>query len=144
MIQLPAQFDRLLRELKAASTRDQEEFLRSLERALSVKIFAAPNPAPLTGAPLDSAPAAAPALPLATREPIAGEDQRLTQAAKERMLAAMERQGYCVGDKIKTGAMMKELGRKPSDPSLGRAIRQGSRLDLDMIIKAEHWLSQHE
>lgn len=61
-------------------------------------------------------------------------DRRLTHGAKHRIAVIMDRR------RLKMGDVMRELGFKPLNASLGRALLSGTRIQQDLIAALESWL----
>jgi len=107
-----------LHELKnawsKATSAEQAEFLRHLVRS-GVTLPSSPPP-PTSGIAID---------------------RKLTPAASRRIQDIMSRRALEPGD------VMSEMGYKPLNASLGRALARGTTLQPDMIKSLEQWLAKN-
>jgi hypothetical protein len=63
--------------------------------------------------------------------------QRLSQALATDVCAIMHRRG------LKSGNVMLEIGRKPLNASLGRALYRDTTVTKDMVVALEAWVARH-
>jgi hypothetical protein len=70
--------------------------------------------------------------------PVFDRDDHLLPAGKDRILRIMDLR------KIKSGHIMREIGFKPLNVSLGNAMNQGTRVSPEMSVKITDWVHRNE
>lgn len=134
----PTSLGTLKQYWKKAMAAERDDFLKWLAAEYSIACMA--NSAVSGAPPASSSPATKPGTGATTSSgsSIVDAGRRLLPAVKtaiENTLATR---------KIKPGAMMKEIGESPLNPSVGLARAQDHALrDDDLIRKLEQWLNDH-
>jgi hypothetical protein len=65
--------------------------------------------------------------------PAARGKQHLLPALETAVREIMDRRG------LESGDVMREIGRKPLNPSLGSALHRGTRIQHDLVVALEKW-----
>lgn len=152
----PTPLSTLKQQWRNAASAERDMFLQWLASEYAITCVLGPAAtAPSAGAPINATvttPAPAPAPPPvpatvagsprpprgASGSSIVDSHGRLLPAAKQAIL------GILAANRLKPGAILKEIGEKPLNPSLGLALARDTAFhDPVLVKKLEAWLDKH-
>ena len=76
-------------------------------------------------------------VPVSMQNPLQPSRGQLTDEERTEVREIMDRRG------MKVGEVMRELGRKPLDASLGNALARGTTLTADLLDQLRPWIAKH-